>query len=777
MKQEIEISVIIPNYNYGQYIEECICSVLESDFSHAKMEIVIVDDASTDDSIKIVNKIKKTADVQINLIKHKTNSGLAKTRNAGIKNAKGKYLFILDSDNYINKDCLKKHYNFLKSNQEYTACYAPIQRFDNETRELQGIFSNEAYNYHQLTSGNYIDAMSMIKKDDLIEVGLYDEQMPCSGWEDYDLWLRMGAHNKKIYFIDGEPLTQYRIHGDSMINTMPVVDFNNLTTYIKTKFNIKDNGINSLGEKIPSLSEISLQLFWATSDMKFEETKSVHRLIHLDNIAPATFIFNLTITENIYFLRFDLGDKIGFLNIHSIEIKNNAGELIWLWDKSTINIKNGVLLIESSKYFDGKIVQLSTTGDPQIILQINSEGDLRDFIKCTVEITLSKFDFSQIELLNNQIASLLLFHSEKQINQLNGFIDKLIDEKETLTNEIVLTNNSVKKSKEEKLLYDKSIKNYEILIEQYKSDKINFDKDKLFLTNDIGIKNEILNKLMIEKEEVEKVLKEKENKLDEVLTTLNLVGKENALLTNRIAKKEEILSKCIIENKEIKDKIKEKENQLIKASNDIGIAEKEKQKLINQLNDTTNYSKQLSEKINHVEKEATTIKSFHIKNIEALNALIQELTQNNSFLHSEINIKNDSNTRLIHEKEILEKKYIETVKKMQEVTANLSLKEIENKKSNLELIDSLDKSTQQSFQIKELKELLNDERIFYSNNRNAYDMQLLEMIENESKLLSEMNLLKVDSDFLWKNYENRTFLQVFKFRILRRMNMMKNRNP
>jgi len=94
MKKSIEVSVIIPNYNYGKYIEECILSVIESDFDHSKLEIIIVDDASTDNSVGIVNKVKATTDIQLNLIKHAVNLGLAKTRNTGIKNAKGKF-FVL----------------------------------------------------------------------------------------------------------------------------------------------------------------------------------------------------------------------------------------------------------------------------------------------------------------------------------------------------------------------------------------------------------------------------------------------------------------------------------------------------------------------------------------------------------------------------------------------------------------------------------------------------------------------------------------------------------
>src|ERR1700739_1391738 len=269
MKQAIDISVIIPNYNYEKYIQECISSVLDSDFSHSRFEIVFVDDASTDKSVSIVNKIKKTTDIQIKLIKHRTNSGLAKARNTGIKNASGKYLFFLDSDNFINRNCLSKHYAFLKKNKDCSACYAPIQRFDNETKELLNIFSNKPYDYNLLVHRNYIDAMAMIRKADILEIGLYDEHMPCSGWEDYELWLRMGINNKKISFIEEEPLTHYRVHTSSMINSIASTDIDNLTRYIEVKYNSGRTSENKNAElnisSIPILTELLLQLYWAST--------------------------------------------------------------------------------------------------------------------------------------------------------------------------------------------------------------------------------------------------------------------------------------------------------------------------------------------------------------------------------------------------------------------------------------------------------------------------------------------------------------------------------
>jgi glycosyltransferase involved in cell wall biosynthesis len=256
-KNKIEVSVIIPNYNYGHYIKQCINSVLESEFHHDALEIIIVDDASTDNSINIIEDIQNDTTAKIHLVKQSNNLGLAKSRNAGIKNASGNYLFFLDSDNYIGKSCLKTHYDFLSKNDGYTACYAPIQKFDDRSARMLNVFSNLEYDYDKLLYGNYIDAMSMIKKEDLIKLGSYDEEMPYSGWEDYELWLRMGSRNKKIYFIDGNPLSYYRIHENSMIRGLQSDKIGALASYVSEKYTV------STMQKNNNTRHTKIQIFWA----------------------------------------------------------------------------------------------------------------------------------------------------------------------------------------------------------------------------------------------------------------------------------------------------------------------------------------------------------------------------------------------------------------------------------------------------------------------------------------------------------------------------------
>lgn len=99
----VEISVIITNFNYGRYIGRCIRSVLSQTLDSRLYEVIVVDDASTDDSVAII----KTYGSEIRMIENEKNMGLAYTANVGIRSAKGRYVVRVDSDDYVHADFLK----------------------------------------------------------------------------------------------------------------------------------------------------------------------------------------------------------------------------------------------------------------------------------------------------------------------------------------------------------------------------------------------------------------------------------------------------------------------------------------------------------------------------------------------------------------------------------------------------------------------------------------------------------------------------------------------
>lgn len=103
--KEIYISVIVPVYNAEKYLRECIESIVNQNESFSDFELILVDDGSTDNSLKICHEYEKKHDLTVI---SQENKGPAAARNNGLKKAAGKYILFVDSDDYIESNSLKK---------------------------------------------------------------------------------------------------------------------------------------------------------------------------------------------------------------------------------------------------------------------------------------------------------------------------------------------------------------------------------------------------------------------------------------------------------------------------------------------------------------------------------------------------------------------------------------------------------------------------------------------------------------------------------------------
>jgi pyruvyl transferase EpsI len=113
MEKVPSISVIVPVYNVEKYVKFCIDSILTQSFQD--FEIILVDDASPDNSVELCRKFYSD-NHKVRFIRHEKNLGLGPARNTGIKNARGKYVCFVDSDDFILPDTLEKFYNAAEKN-------------------------------------------------------------------------------------------------------------------------------------------------------------------------------------------------------------------------------------------------------------------------------------------------------------------------------------------------------------------------------------------------------------------------------------------------------------------------------------------------------------------------------------------------------------------------------------------------------------------------------------------------------------------------------------
>lgn len=208
--KEPKVSVIIPTYNREKMVENAIRSVLNQTFSD--FEIVVIDDASTDNTESIIKSIH---DNRIKYIRHEKNKGGSAARNTGIMKARGEYVALLDSDDVWLKEKLEKQIDIMEnSNLHPGVVYSGLNYIDSHGR-LKGpvipFFKGNIYSY--LLEENIVlggGSTALIRKDCFDEVGLFDENLPSR--QDLDLWLRISRKFKFDYV--KAPLVNIRIHKD-----------------------------------------------------------------------------------------------------------------------------------------------------------------------------------------------------------------------------------------------------------------------------------------------------------------------------------------------------------------------------------------------------------------------------------------------------------------------------------------------------------------------------------------------------------------------------------
>ncbi len=197
MNSEPFISVIIPTYNRAHLIERSIFSVLSQ--SYSRFELIVVDDASTDNTAELVAAI---GDVRIRYIKCEINSGAAAARNRGIKEARYDWIAFLDSDDTWHADKLEKQVAAMDGQAGFIYC-SFLRHAGDGTENIMPSADRpadrrEGVIFGEMLMGNFIGIPTMlIHKSMLEKSGLFNTSLRC--YEDYDLLLRLTQYTKVIH--------------------------------------------------------------------------------------------------------------------------------------------------------------------------------------------------------------------------------------------------------------------------------------------------------------------------------------------------------------------------------------------------------------------------------------------------------------------------------------------------------------------------------------------------------------------------------------------------
>ena len=199
-----KVSVIIPCYNHGQYLDEAVDSVLHQTFQD--FEVIIINDGSTDEFT--IEKLKQY-DRPKTTVLHTTNQGLAAARNNGIKEAQGEYILPLDADDSFESTFLEKAVSILENQPEVGVVSCGIRYFGCTNRKVMP----KGGDVRVCLAKSGVIGNSMFRRRCWEQAGGYNEQI--EAYEDWDFWLRVTKRGWLIHVIR-EYLFNYRQHPTSM---------------------------------------------------------------------------------------------------------------------------------------------------------------------------------------------------------------------------------------------------------------------------------------------------------------------------------------------------------------------------------------------------------------------------------------------------------------------------------------------------------------------------------------------------------------------------------
>ena len=213
-----EVSICISSFNYADRItaalESCHGQSLQA------VELLIVDDTSTDDSLNQCRRWLESHGQRFcsaQLLQHQKNSGLAAARNTAFAAASAPWCWVLDADNQIDANACERCLGLAKASPEQTAVVHPLIRICDDNGNPHGFVGNgHPWQREQLQAGNVVDAMALVRHEAWKAVGGYSH-IP-GGWEDFDFWCKLieAGWSGVLY---PQALATYTQHGTSMLQS------------------------------------------------------------------------------------------------------------------------------------------------------------------------------------------------------------------------------------------------------------------------------------------------------------------------------------------------------------------------------------------------------------------------------------------------------------------------------------------------------------------------------------------------------------------------------
>ena len=269
MNTDCFVSVIIPAYNAEKHIENSLASIVSQKFEN--FELIVVNDGSKDRTVQKAESILSGSGLKYKIISQE-NQGVSVARNRGLQEARGKYIFFLDSDDFIGKDCLLKLYNKAET-QHADIVFCGFDRVDETGRQIVAYEKEFGYLKKPLTGKEVL--VMMLKRKIWI-------------WTGSGFYRRKLLENKLVRYTPGCTHCQdQEFCMKALFHASKVVSVNEMLSHYVQR-------LNSLMQTA-SLSELLLESVWLTDTLvKYFELQSAdEKLIKYIHIAISNVIVNL----------------------------------------------------------------------------------------------------------------------------------------------------------------------------------------------------------------------------------------------------------------------------------------------------------------------------------------------------------------------------------------------------------------------------------------------------------------------------------------------------
>jgi glycosyltransferase involved in cell wall biosynthesis len=217
------VSVVIPCYKYGQYVTDCVTSLLTN--TAVNLDILVIDDASPDDTWSVVSQLPRL-DPRIRVRRHERNRGLIGTANAAIMDVTGDYVVLLSADDALAPGWLDRAVPFLERHPRAAFAYGPTRRFTGSlpalrvTRPVRPVI-HAGPSWLDLTCRLGVTPVLspevLVRTSAQHEVGGYDPDLPYSS--DMEMWLRLASIGDVVR-VGGPVAAFYRVSPHSMSRTV-----------------------------------------------------------------------------------------------------------------------------------------------------------------------------------------------------------------------------------------------------------------------------------------------------------------------------------------------------------------------------------------------------------------------------------------------------------------------------------------------------------------------------------------------------------------------------